>query len=122
MVWAASTLAAHKVERASSRDRLAEREAAVGGDGQSDLPIPGRAVERRPGRVDVILEPGADEVIDGHPLLDLDMAGGKARLIVVWLQVSAPVALDPMGAEVVAVALQAQRSTEKNGPETRPGR
>ena len=74
--------------RRSDRDRAVEGLATIAEDG--------------PRRVDVVLERVPDEVIDGDPLLVLDVAGLLRRGVVRGLERHAAVALHPRPAHVVA--------------------
>jgi hypothetical protein len=84
-------------------DRLVEGLATVAGDSHSHLDAAAVAVEDRPRRVDVILEPVADDVVDGDPLLVLDMAELLGGRVVRRLERHAAVALHPVATQVVAV-------------------
>src|SRR6266516_7284567 len=85
------------------RDGLGEGLAAVTGARDPYLDPAAVAVEDRPGRVDVVLEWIADDVVDGDPLLVLDVAKLLGRGVVRRLQRHAAVPLHPVASHVVAV-------------------
>ena len=91
------------LRRRRDRDRLVERLPAVTRHRHPHLDPAAVAVEDRPGCVDVVLEAVAGDVVDGDPLLVLDVAELLRRGVVRRLERHAAVSLHPVAAEVVAV-------------------
>ena len=91
------------LRRRRDRHRLVEGLPAIAGDRHPDLDPATVAVEHRPGRVDMILERVAGDVVDSDPLFVLDVSELLRRRVVRRLERDAAVALHPVATQVVAV-------------------
>ena len=96
-------VARRRLRRRGQLHGLRERRAAIARHGDHDLPVAIGAVEGRPHRVDVVLVDVPGDVVDGDPLLVLDVTEGEAVLVVRPVERITAVALDPVTSEVVGV-------------------